>query len=109
MKKFTIIMLAVAAVVVVLLVAAWRLLGTVIAPKVEQRIAQIGLTSNEVAANGPLPGDVSLYAQELACSQALPTPGKAIWRTYFENANASGKWLNAVNLNIMANGQIAFA
>jgi hypothetical protein len=152
------------------------------------------LTSNEVAANGPLPGDVALYEQELACAEKLATPGyypsinaaeiadaqrsglfpcatftgafdgpnqvfawrsendypdtayinnrkpgelyiagganpplqgsvppgpfvakadattgKEIWRTYVENANVSGKWLPAVNLNIMANGRIAFA
>jgi hypothetical protein len=182
------------ALLVLLAVVAYRLLGTVIAPKVEERIDRIGLTSNEVAANGPLPGVVSLYAQEYACSQKLPTPGyypslnaaevadgqrsgiypcatftgsfdgpnqvfawraadpyqateyivnrrpgelfvagganppltgavpagpyiarvdaatgKALWRTYFENANASGRWLNAVNLNFMTNGQIVFA
>ncbi len=33
------------------------------------------LTANETAANGPLPGDVGLYAKELACAAALPTPG----------------------------------
>jgi hypothetical protein len=34
-----------------------------------------GLTSNEVAANGPLPGDVSLYGKELDCAEGLKTPG----------------------------------
>ena len=33
------------------------------------------LTANEAAANGPLPGDVGLYAEELGCAAALPTPG----------------------------------
>jgi len=33
------------------------------------------LTSNEVAANGPLPGDVTLYEKELACAEKLSTPG----------------------------------
>jgi hypothetical protein len=194
MKKSTIIKLAIAAFVVLLLVVAYRLLWTVIWPKAEHRISEIGLTPNEVAANGPLPGDVSLYARELACSEKLPTPGyypslngaeiadaqrsgvfpcatfmgsfdgpnqvfawrsadgyqatayinnrkpgelyiagganpplkgpvppgpfvakadattgREIWRTYLDNANASRKWLAAVNLNIMANGQIVFA
>ena len=38
-------------------------------------VAKIGLTPNQIAANGPLPGDVSLYAKELACQQKIPTPG----------------------------------
>lgn len=29
----------------------------------------------EIAANGPIPGEVNLYARELACQQAIPTPG----------------------------------
>jgi len=32
-------------------------------------------TDNEKAANGPIPGDVSLYAVELKCAQELETPG----------------------------------
>jgi len=63
------------AVLVLLAVAAYRLLGTAVEPKIEHRIGQIGLTSNEIAANGPLPGDVSQYMAELACAQNLPTPG----------------------------------
>ena len=35
----------------------------------------IGHTSNELAANGPFPGEVGLYAKELACTRKLPTPG----------------------------------
>lgn len=35
------------------------------------------LTSNETAAHGPIPGDVTLYASEIACQQKLPTPGYA--------------------------------
>lgn len=34
-----------------------------------------GLTPNQIAANGPIPGDVTLYAKELACQQKLSTPG----------------------------------
>jgi hypothetical protein len=194
MKKSSIFKWAGLAIIVVLAIIVYRLLGGVIGAKVEQQVAKIGLTANEVAANGPLPGDVSLYAKELACQQKIPTPGyysslngaeisdsersglfpcatftgsfdgpnqvyawrsadgyqateyitnrrlgeiyvsgganpplkgrvpagpyiakadattgKELWRTYFENANASGKWLNAVNLNIMANGKIVFA
>lgn len=188
--------LTIAALVLLVVVgfAVYRLFGRVIGAKVEQRVAEVGLTSNEIAANGPLPGDVSLYAKELACAEKLPTPGyysslnaaeiadglrsgvfpcatfsglfdgpnqvyawrsadeyqatayinnrkpgelyiagganpplkgpvspgpfvakadattgKQIWRTYLENANASGQWLPAVNLNIMADGRIAFA
>jgi hypothetical protein len=67
--------LSIAAAVVLLLVVAYRLLWTAFQPKLEHRLAEIGLTPNEVAANGPLPGDVSLYATELACAQRRPTPG----------------------------------
>lgn len=194
MKKPAIIKLAVAVFVVLLLVVAYRLLWTSIWPKAEPLLAKIGLTSNEIAANGPLPGEVSLYDKELRCCQGLSTPGyysslnaaeiadgqrsglfpcatftgsfdgpnqvyawrsaddyqatayinnrkpgelyiagganpplkgpvppgpfvakadattgKETWRTYLDNANASRKWLAAVNLNIMANGQIVFA
>jgi hypothetical protein len=42
-------------------------------------------------------------------AKADASTGEQIWRTYLENANASGRWLPAVNLNIMANGRIAFA
>jgi hypothetical protein len=61
--------------IVLLAAAVYLLLWPVITQKAEHRIAEIGLTSNEVAANGPLPGDVSLYAKELACTEKLPTPG----------------------------------
>jgi hypothetical protein len=33
------------------------------------------MTSNEVAANGPLSGDVSLYLKDLACAERTPAPG----------------------------------
>src|SRR5438034_4330611 len=69
--------------IVLLAAAVYLLLWPVITQKAEQRIAQIGLTSNEVAANGPLPGDVSFYANELACAEKLPTPG------YFPSINAA--------------------
>src|SRR2546427_11217679 len=75
MKKSSVIKLAVGAFIVLLLIVAYRLLWTSVQPKIEHRIAEIGLTSNEVMANGPLPGDVSLYLKELACAEKLPTPG----------------------------------
>ena len=83
MKKSTIIKLAAAIFVVLLLIVAYRLLWTSIQPKVEHRLAEIGLTSNEVAANGPLPGDVSLYHKELTCAEKLRTPG------YFPSINGA--------------------
>lgn len=180
--------------VVALAYAVYKLGGSVIAPKVEQHVDKIGLTPNQVAANGPLPGDVGLYAKELACQQKITTPGyypslngaeisdaersglfpcasflgsrdgpnavyawrsaddypgisyinnrkpgelyivggefptledpnmvgpflakadaatgKQIWRTYFDNLNASGRWIANANLNILDNGNIAFA
>lgn len=181
-------------VVIVLVIAAYKLFWPLITMKGESRIEEIGLTANEKAANGPVPGDVSLYAKELECSQKLPTPGyysslngaelsdahrsaiypcatfggsfdgpnrvfawrsadayegatyinnrkpgelyivggefppavgplpagpyvakadattgKQIWRTYLDNGNVSGAWIANANLNILANGRIAFA
>ncbi len=194
MKKSAIIKLVAAAVVVLILVVAYRLFGTVVEPKIERRIAEVGLTPNQIAAHGPLSGEVSLYAQEWACQQQIPTPGyysslngaeisdsersglfpcasflgsrdgpnsvyawrsaddypgisyinnrkpgelyivggeyptlddpnmvgpfvakadattgKQIWRTYLDNLNASGHWIGNANLNILPNGNIAFA
>lgn len=37
------------------------------------------------------------------------TTGKQIWRTYLENANASGDWIGVNNLNILADGNIVTA
>jgi hypothetical protein len=63
------------AIVVILAIAVYRLLGPVIGAKVEQKVANVGLTANQIAAHGPLAGDVGLYAKELACQQKIPTPG----------------------------------
>ena len=41
------------------------------------------LTPNQIAANGPLPGDVTLYGKELACAKNLATPG------YFSSINGA--------------------
>ena len=51
------------------------LIGTAFHSEAQERSAQRELTSNEVAANGPLPGDVSLYQKELLCCRGLSTPG----------------------------------
>ena len=182
------------AIVIVLAVVVYRLLGTLIGAKVEQQVAKVGLTPNQIAAHGPLPGDVGLYAKELACQQKIPTPGyysslngaeisdaqrsgifpcatftgsmdgnnqvyawrshddyqgisyinnrkhgelyivggeyptlddpvpagpyiakadattgRQIWRTYLDNANASGWLIGNTNLNILDNGNLALA
>jgi hypothetical protein len=182
------------AIVVVLAVLVYRLLGGVIGAKVEQQVAKVGLTPNQVAAHGPLPGDVGLYQKELACQRKIPTPGyysslngaeisdsersgvfpcatftgstnglnnvyawkseddypgisyinnrkpgelyivggeyptlddpipagpylakadattgRQIWRTYLDNANASGWLIGNTNLNIIDNGNLALA
>ena len=194
MKKSAIVTLVVGVVIVLALFVAYRLGGTIIGAKLEQQAAKIGLRPNQIAAHGPLPGDVSLYAKELACQQQIPTPGyysslngaeisdsersgifpcasflgsqdgpnsvfawrsvddypgisyinnrkpgelyivggefptledpnmvgpfvakadaatgKQIWRTYLDNLNASGRWIANANLNILENGNIAFA
>lgn len=62
-------------VVILLGYIAYRLTWTVVKPTIDNKVAEIGLTPNQIAANGPLPGDVSLYAKELACQQAISTPG----------------------------------
>ena len=42
-------------------------------------------------------------------AKADATTGKQIWRTYLDNLNASGHWIGNANLNILDNGNIAFA
>ena len=178
----------------VLGIAAYKLLWTAVKPKLKHRLSEIGLTSNEVAAQGPLPGDLSLVEKELRACQALSTPGyypslngaeiadaqrsglfaqatftgsfdspnqvyawrsedafdgvtyinnrkpgelyiiggempsiadptpagpylakadattgKELWRTYFDNANASGWYIGNTNLNILDNGNLALS
>jgi hypothetical protein len=194
MRKSSIFKWAGLAIVVILAIAVYRLLGPVIGAKVEQQVDKIGLTPNQIAAHGPLPGDVALYAKELACQQKILTPGyysslngaeisdsersglfpcasflgsrdgpnvvyawrsaddypgiayinnrkpgelyivggeyptledpvpagpyiakadattgRQIWRTYLDNANASGWLIGNTNLNILDNGNIALA
>ena len=69
--------------VVLLAIIAYKLLWTAVQPKIEQASREIGLTANQNAANGPLPGDVSLYQKELACCQSRATPG------YFSSLNGA--------------------
>ncbi|HET7716695.1 MAG TPA: hypothetical protein VFK86_13810, partial [Bauldia sp.] len=38
---------------------------------------------NQLAASGPIPGDVGLYDKEFACAQTIPTPG------YFQSLNSA--------------------
>ncbi|MBK9116035.1 MAG: hypothetical protein IPM22_10440 [Betaproteobacteria bacterium] len=83
MKTSTFLKLIGLPVVLALAYAAYRLGGSVIGPKIEQRIERIGLTRSQIAANGPLPGEVSLYAKELACQQKISTPG------YFPSLNGA--------------------
>jgi hypothetical protein len=42
-------------------------------------------------------------------AKADATTGKQIWRTYLDNFNVSGRWIANANLNILPNGNIAFA
>ncbi len=74
-RTFKIVGVVLIALLAVILFAVYKLFWPVIFKKAEQRIEQIGLTANQIAANGPLPGDVSLYLKELACAQKVPTPG----------------------------------
>ena len=182
------------AIVLILGYAAYRLAAPIVGGKIVQRVDKIGLSANEIAAHGPIPGEVNLYAQELACQQKIPTPGyfsslngaeisdsersglypcasftgdydkpnqvfawrsaddypgisymnnrkpgelyivggeyptpddpnmvgpylakadattgRQIWRTYLDNLNVSGRWIGNANLNILENGNIAFA
>ena len=55
----------------------------IVAVFTERQAAEIALTENERAANGPLPGDTSLYQKEFECCQSLSTPG------YFRSLNAA--------------------
>jgi len=54
----------------------------------------------------PTPGD-PLLAPFVAKADA--TTGKQQWRTYLDNANASGRWIGNANLNILETGNIVFA
>ena len=60
-------------IILIFVLAAVYFLWHIVTGKVEHRAGEIGLTANEIAANGPFPGDLSLYANELACQEKLPT------------------------------------
>ncbi|MCB0192005.1 MAG: hypothetical protein KDJ65_08685 [Anaerolineae bacterium] len=53
--------------------------------------------------NPPLTGTVPAGPY---LSKLNATTGDEMWRTYFENANASGAWIGGTNLNILPNGNI---
>lgn len=90
MKKSTIIKVLSGLVLVLLLFIAYKLLWTTITPKLEQKVSQIGLTDNEKAANGPIPGDVSLYQSEWECTQKLEMPGYMKGSSEISNGERSG-------------------
>ncbi len=73
--------LRIAAFAVVPLIAAGRTIG-VSAPQAHP-VTGSALLPGEAAANGPLPGDVSLYPRELDCCEGLSTPG------YFTSLNGA--------------------
>jgi hypothetical protein len=92
MKKSSIFKILIGSVVILILFVAYKLLWTTIQPKLENRIDQIGLTPNEKAANGPIPGDVSKYEEEWDCCQNLPMPGylKGLNTAEIANGERSG-------------------
>jgi hypothetical protein len=55
----------------------------------------------------PVPSDPNMAGPFIAKANA--TTGKEIWRTYLDNLNVSGHFIGNANLNILANGNIAFA
>jgi len=98
MKKSSIVKWMGLVIVVLLAVAAYRLLGTVIGAKVEQWVAQIGLTPNQVAAHGPLPGDVGLYAKELDCRNKIyigmnESARRAFWDPATKKLSMDESWV----------------
>ena len=59
------------------------LAGMALQSQAQERAVQRKLTPNEVAANGPLPGDLSRYAKELAIAKKVTSPG------YYPSLNAA--------------------
>ncbi|ODS00278.1 hypothetical protein AUC68_01120 [Methyloceanibacter methanicus] len=55
----------------------------------------------------PTPDDRRMVGPYIAKADA--TTGKQIWRTYLDNPNVSGRWIANANLNILPDGDIAFA
>lgn len=78
MKKIII-----AVIVILVLFVAYKVLWTAVDPKIEHKVSQIGMTDNEKAANGPLPGDLGLAQQEWERCQQQSTPG------YFRSLNGA--------------------
>jgi len=77
MTRTGILLVAALVLVGLLLMVGDRWLGSVVEPRVERELAEIGLTADERSAGGPLPGEVGLYLEELDCQRKLPTPGYA--------------------------------
>jgi len=92
MDRSTIIKLLIGLVIVLLFVIAYKFLWTTIQPKLGNKVKTIGLTDNEKAANGPIPGVVSLYQKEWDCCQNLEMPGylKGLNTAELANGERSG-------------------
>lgn len=92
MTKGKIIKWSVIVLVVIALFVVYKLFWNIIEPKIEYKIEQIGLNESEKAANGPIPGDVSLYQEEWDCCQRLQMPGylKGLNTAEIANGERSG-------------------
>ncbi len=92
MKKSKVIKWSVIVLVVIALFVVYKLFWNIIEPKIEHKVEQIGLTQNEKDANGPIPGDVSLYQEEWECAQSLIMPGylKGLNTAEIANGERSG-------------------
>lgn len=55
----------------------------------------------------PTPENPSQAGPYIAKADA--TTGEQVWRTYMDNLNVSDRWIGNANLNILANGNIAFS
>ncbi len=68
-------LILVVVIVILLLFIAYKLFWNMVKPQVQHTFDSIGLSDNEKAANGPIPGDISLYMKEWECCQELEMPG----------------------------------
>lgn len=55
---------------------------------------------------GNLPGPKPPVAPGPYVARVDASSGRQIWRTYIENANASGNWIGVNNLNVLADGTL---
>jgi hypothetical protein len=58
---------------------------------------------------GDLPKINGPWAPGPFVAKADATTGREIWRTYLDNVNVSDHWIAVENLNILPNGNVAFA